>query len=353
VSGRRAAAWACALALLTPTAWAQDTAAPNRAAAVSLHSAAADTLQVRALMQAGEYRLALGWAAHLAGAHPDRGDGAALYGWLLHLGGQTALAVPVVEAAVQRWPDNSPLSWVQAHFGKPGAGWNGPSAPPLLAPVASLEELPAASRVVASATWVDALHALAPLSAIAEGQAMWVRDGLGRTRHVSVERSDATLGLALLRLDAPLAGDAAPLRAPQAPHPGSVAYAAGYAPGDGTPQWPALAFGFLGRVDAPGGAGSGSNDRSLGFALPAATAGGPVFDAAGRWVGVASAHRGDASRFIPIPALRALLGDGPATVSADEKPARLAADAVYEIAMRLALQLILRQTPWNTAPSTP
>ena len=223
--------------------------------------------------------------------------------------------------------------------------------------MALLDEVPAGAEVVASATLLDAGHAVAPLVAVDRGSAMWVRDGLGRTRRVTLERSDAAHGLALLRLGSPLAADvsaldsseAAPLRTAREPFAGSVAYAAGYAPGDGAAQWPTLSLGFLGRADAAGTAG----DRPLGFALPAGTGGGPVFDAAGRWVGVAAAGATDAPRFIPLSALYALAGDPPAAGPAEDKPVRLSADAVYETAMRVALQLILRQTPWNGAPSPP
>ena len=78
---------AAVLLATLPAARAQDALPPISPAIVLQHSAATDALQVRALMQEGHYQQALGWAAHLSGAHPGQGDGAALYGWLLHLGG--------------------------------------------------------------------------------------------------------------------------------------------------------------------------------------------------------------------------------------------------------------------------
>ena len=61
-------------------------------AAGMLHAADTEMGLVRAYMQAGDYRRALSFAAHTAGAHPEDISGLGLYAWLLHLGGQPAVA---------------------------------------------------------------------------------------------------------------------------------------------------------------------------------------------------------------------------------------------------------------------
>jgi len=56
---------------------------------------------VRSQMQMGEYRRALAFASHTAGAHLEAPAAAALYAWLLRAGGQHAYATLVLEAAFQ------------------------------------------------------------------------------------------------------------------------------------------------------------------------------------------------------------------------------------------------------------
>src|SRR5262245_50357527 len=60
------------------------------------HAADAEIGLVRAYMQAGEYRRALNFAAHTAGAHPDPA-GKAIYAQLLDAGGQDAIAARLVK----------------------------------------------------------------------------------------------------------------------------------------------------------------------------------------------------------------------------------------------------------------
>ncbi len=51
-------------------------------------------------MQAGEYRRALSFGAHAAGAHRDFPAATALYAWLLYVGGQDAFAARRLDAAL-------------------------------------------------------------------------------------------------------------------------------------------------------------------------------------------------------------------------------------------------------------
>ena len=60
-----------------------------------MHAADTEIALVRGHMQAGDYRRALAFGAHTAGAHLDVVGGSLLYVWLLHAGGQLiGLALP-------------------------------------------------------------------------------------------------------------------------------------------------------------------------------------------------------------------------------------------------------------------
>ncbi|MBC8055951.1 MAG: hypothetical protein H7Y61_05185, partial [Rhizobiales bacterium] len=73
-------------------------------AAMMLHAPDTEMGLVRAYMQAGEYRRALAFCAHTAGAHLESASPAALYAWLLRAGGQKAVADRTLDAALARSP---------------------------------------------------------------------------------------------------------------------------------------------------------------------------------------------------------------------------------------------------------
>ena len=82
-------------------------------AALILHAADTEIALVRAYMQGGDYRRALAFGAHTAGAHLDVVGGSALYAWLLHAGGQSAIAQRLIDEAQGRAPLRGPrLSWL-------------------------------------------------------------------------------------------------------------------------------------------------------------------------------------------------------------------------------------------------
>jgi hypothetical protein len=123
--------------------------------------------------------------------------------------------------------------------------------------------------------------------------------------------------------------------APRDPFPGSPGFAVVYvATPDAAPAWPLLHAGFIGAPD--GGAGL----LKLGIEVPAGAQGGAVFDAGGRFAGVAVPDPDRRDRLLPVSALRhefgALLG-----VVADQGAARRASvDGIYESAMPITLQVI-------------
>jgi hypothetical protein len=173
---------------------------------------------------------------------------------------------------------------------------------------------------------------------IGDARSIWVRNGLGQTAVARVVGAatvaSTTPTLLRLELEPPLpcpAGIPAPEREPFAGSPG---YTLEYAPGAGPePAWPLLRQGFLGRPLAQPG------DRLLGIDAPAGPRGGPVFDAQGRLAGVALRGKDGRDRLLAA----AVLGEdfaSPASGAAPPAP-RAAVDEVYELGLRLALQVLV------------
>jgi hypothetical protein len=262
------------------------------AAAAQEHAADIELGIVRSLMLGGHYRRALAFAAHTAQAHPGAPEGARLYAQLLDVGGHSALAARVRPA------DTAPAAKL---------------APPL-----------------ATGVLIDAgRHALLPLRALrdataSEANAIELRDGHGRALAARVVQRDATLGLALLRLDTAQA-DAPPLAwAAKDAFPGSPAHAIA-ATADELP-WPRLRSGFIGT-------------GALGIDLAGGAAGGAVFDNTGRATGVSLTGDDGAPRLIPVSALRRWLGGLLGNNAADSASTPAPLDAIYETALRSTVLL--------------
>lgn len=344
------AAWGLGFALLSATAVAHEAARPEVAALLQRADAAlaagrADDAQaayeqaaalqhaahievgwVRARMQAGGYRQALAFAAHAAGAHPDEPEGALLYAHLLSTGGQAAAAQDVLARARRRLPDEPTLKAGLAACPTPGGG--APSTewqPPRLG-----EAVPAGAAVIGSALLLDdARHAIVPL-ALVEGDApLWVRNGLGRAQRAEVLSRDAETGTAQLRLAAPLDAPAPLSRVPREAFPGSPAFVSGYRADAGAhARWPQLCAGFLGSAPRNGGA------RRLGIGVEDGSVGAPVFDSAGRLVGLVGPPAAEGATLLPA---RVLAG-----ITAVPEAGPLAIDELYERSLRSSLQLITR-----------
>ena len=306
-------------------------------AAAQRHSPDIETGLVRAQMQAGEYRRALAFAAHTAGAHPFDGNGIALYGWLLYVGGQPVLAHQLLGAAAQRLPGDpavaATLERTQA-VAPPSVG----SAPPrfrfpLRGPTPGSD-----ARWVGSATSVgDGQLALVPLAWLEGAQTIWLRDCTGGTYPAELVKREPQIGLALLRLMGVEAGVKSVPAARREAFAGSPAFAFGHvAPAAGMPPWPVMTLGFLAMPRAVQGA------RPLGFDLSSSSPGGPVFDSSGRWIGVTLPNADGTASLVSAAAARALWEPGEAAGAAPERVTpRIAVDELYEAASRLTLQVIV------------
>lgn len=308
------------------------------------HAADSEMGLVRAHMQAGQYRRALAFGAHTAGAHLDVVGGAALYAWLLHLGGQEAVARRLLTEAQARAPLQPLVAGVtrQLAFPVPRAGGAMLEPPARLAPYGPVPGMPVRVAVVASATLVGDGHlAIMPAQAVAASSRYWVRNGLGQGSAARVASVDRVHGVALLRLDVPLPTPALS-RAPGDAFPGSVSFAAEYplSP-DATPAWPVMKAGFMGQATD----GQGERLLDLGLA-PGSPHGGPVFDHAGRLAGVA-VRAARASRVVGARKLLRLFG-GQIGLPVSTAAGKQAPDALYEPALQLTLQVIRRTGPAGT-----
>jgi hypothetical protein len=311
------------------------------AAALLAHSADTEMLQVRAMMQAGDYRHAVAFAAHTAGAHVDEGIAPnALYAWLLYLGGQGSFATRMLDEALAREPGNELAQEVKGRMGH-----DTPPASPLwfepphrLAPYpVSLKGKgpPAEAEVRGNGVlWEKGQQALVPMSAAGDGTLLWVRNGLGQTVPARSIKHLPELQLALLQLQAPLPLGPAAL-AIRDPFAGSAGSVADYPlEENGAPAWPRLHPGFL------GGMSLSSPVRRLGIALPSGPRGGPVFDGSGRLAGIAMNGSSGQDILVTVSQLRMTLGTSAAAPPGAASAAPMPLEESYEAAMQLALQLI-------------
>jgi tetratricopeptide (TPR) repeat protein len=321
----------------------------ERAAALR-HVAAAEWGLVRAWMQAGDYRRALAFAAHAAGAHPDVVAGAGLYAWLLNIGGQPAIARQTLDEALKRHPQHDLLAATAARLEQPARG---PAASLLIgatrqAPHAALA-LPASVRAMASGVLhSDGLRAIVPSQPlVAAGESLWLRDAMGRTSPARLARLRREWGLAELVLEAPLGHPTIRLElAARDAFPGSPELAVEFAAAPDQrpePEWPLLHTGFVGAWQA-------GPRYALGAALASSGAhGGPVFDRAGRWIGLAMRGAGDRPALLAASALQEAWPELPVADAAVPAPG-LSPDQVYERAMACAVQLLVLP-PSATAPA--
>ena len=320
---------------------AGDTAAAQQAfdrAAVMVHAPAVEMGQVRADMQAGDYRRALTFASHAAGAHRNVPGGTALYAWLLHLGGQGVYAQRLLDDALARAPEDAALLAARDQMARP---W--PQLQPVLlqpplraAPHATGATPPPGARLAGTALLAgDGRSALAPAALVPAGSRLWLRNGMGQTVAATARPSPSDARLLLLQLDSPLPVVPGLVASARAPFAGSPGYTVEHGQGDqAQAAWPVLRQGFFARPSAAGG------ERPLGIDVPAGPRGGPVFDAFGDLAGMAVSVPGGADWLIAAANLGPELGL-PTGPPPDGQRPRAAVDAVYEAGLRITLQLLV------------
>lgn len=318
----------------------------QRAASMA-HAAEIECSIVRAQMQAGDYRRALAFGAHAALAHRDRPAAACLYAWLLHAGGQGVQAQRLLDEALAQRPGDAWLAGARAALAVP---WPRPlpallAAPWRHAPYAhGTDGASTAPLRLAGTALLDegGRSAIVPAASI-DGRAAprarcWVRNGLGRTVRANVQAPPAGAPVAWRRLQLE---EALPwpedLRfAERAPFAGSPLSVLSYAPQTDTadPAWPLLRQGFFGRPDA-----SGALAR-LDVDLPPGAGGSAVFERKGRLAGLVVDAGDGVPRILPASSW---CGAKPAepTSAASPPAAAPTPDALYELGLRIALQLLI------------
>jgi|GEM_PF-501250 len=349
-------------------------------AAGMLHAADTEMGLVRAYMQAGDYRRALSFAAHTAGAHPEDISGLGLYAWLLHLGGQPAVARQLLDQTLtqvrpsqREAPSVRLLAEVSQRLQAQRLALDGAMLqPPMrLAPMAH-GAVPAEQARVAGAAWLlpDGQHALVPLAAMpleAPGTRLWLRNGLGRTVQATPEKAFPDIGLRLVHLREPLADpkDEAVAALWQVPardaFPGTPAVVMSHARSpQASAAWPLLSVGFLGApVPAPAFEAASAPPamsaspaqpapqpvpvswRRLGIPLPEGQGASPVLDMAGRLLGLAVPVPDGAQLVVPISRLRQVVGERFGQVSSEPTGQRQPVDQLYEGLLRATLQAIV------------
>lgn len=336
-------------------------------AAFILHAADSEIALVRSYMQAGQYRRALAFGAHTAGAHLDVVGGSALYAWLLHSGGQHAAAKRLLDEAASRAPNDSFIQSVQQQLvsGNLSASNDMLAPPTRLAPYGSTFGLPSSARVVSSAVLLPGdlqgmgSFALMPLASLAPRQpitsatnargssTLWVRNGLGQLSRATVEKEVASLGVVVLRLATPLTlPDGLALSADN-PFAGSAGYTIDYPTAPAAQPlelaWPQMHIGFVGGMAMPDN--PTSDVRLLGINLAAGPRGGGLFNAAGQFAGLSlPGANGMPDLLVTIGQLRQALGTSAAIFGLAQaaQPAAdpIPADKIYEASLKNTLQVI-------------
>jgi S1-C subfamily serine protease len=309
-------------------------------AASLAHAADAELGLIRTLMQMGQYQHAIAYAAHTAGVHLDETAGAALYAWLLHVGGQSRIAAIFLDRARERAPGDAMLHRANTLLKSPTAM---PDAE-LLDPPARFapynvgsDTIPATARTIASGVVIErGRKVLTSAAVLGSAERVWVRNGLGRSSAAKFVRTLSDADLAELELEEPM-HDAHVSVPARTPYPGSPGFTVEFAaPGDAAPAWPVLRVGFLGRMDPdhPG-------IYALGIAVPPGPRGGPVFDAAGRLIGVAVKDHTDRDILVSIARVgRSLSGDW-GDISKTAATERIGVEEIYERALANTVQVIV------------
>ena len=303
------------------------------------HAAQPEVGLIRTYMQRGEYRRAIAFAAHTAGAHPEASAGCGLYAWLLHVGGQAQAAALTLARARLRLPKDSLLLAIEASLKSLAALPGLAPADQLFGPVSpGSATIPKTAQVLGSGVLANqGRTVLAPADNVAASQQLWVRDGLGRVTAARLAKRFGQSGVVELEVATPFATteDGSQIQvAGRDPFPGSAGYLVEFASSnDAAPSWPALHLGFIGQLAPDEGR------YKLGINAPGAARGGPVFDSAGRWIGMSIKGAGREDRLVVISELQrlgAIAADG----SALERARPMPVDEVYERALRVTVQLI-------------
>ena len=250
---------------------------------------------VKAALQAGEFRKAMSWATLVAGEHKDSAEAVRLLAYMQDRIGRSEHATTLLKESAATSGSLSP-------------------APPRV----HFEPFPAEGRhilstgnglIVDNGTRVLTYSGVIPEAA----GALYVRNGLGKVRRAEREPG-ATRDIVKLRLAESFApATAFPREQFIAPEGTRFCFALGYGPlTDPRSIYPAVAPGIVFRADA-----GVANLMQVTSAIGAGNAGSPIFDARGRFMGVAV---GNGDIVIGGKNLRRQVGQGTFAIRITEPP---------------------------------
>lgn len=323
-------------------------------AAQMTHAADTEMLQVRAMMQAGNYAQAASFAAHTAGAHIDEGLApTAIYAWLLTIGGQKDFAERMLNDAISRDPSDRmalEVKHLMEDEGKPPSAYL-LTPPHRLAPYITNignSKVPSTKAVIKSngVLWNGGQEALVSLLPSDLKSRLWVRNGLGQTVKATPLKQLAQTDIFLLKLGTPLAMGPAAWTVSD-PFPGSAGYVSVYPPVENSsPSWPRLYPGFL------GGPSLKSPVRRLGISLPTGQSGGAIFDSSGKLAGITVTTKGQSETYLTVSDIRKNLGLPNERIVSHSSGLSTGMEQIYESAMRSSLQVIVESAAEHTLKKT-
>jgi hypothetical protein len=306
----------------------------EQAASIS-HTAESEIGLTRTFMQRGEYRRALAFVAHTAGAHSDASAGTALYAWLLHLGGQTQIAALTLKRARERTPEDALLAATEAALGAPTSY---APATDLFSPLLTgSAAVPSTARRLASGVLVNHGRSVLTVGDVIEaGHSLWVRQSVGRVSRARLARDFGASGIVELELLAALpAAEDELISAARDPFPGSPAFLMAFIGArNAAPVWPTLRVSFLGSP------AMGEARYRLGIDAAGAAQGGPVFDVAGRWIGMSMGDADGTHGLVLASELRRLGAIAHLAAGATDVTRAMPLDEVYERGLRIAVEVL-------------
>jgi hypothetical protein len=202
---------------------------------------------------------------------------------------------------------------------------------------AGADKIPASARTAASGVVIDGgRKVLTSAAALGRAPRIWVRNGIGASSPASFVRTLPDSDLAELELERPLQ-DARIAMSARPPYPGSPGFTLEFAaPGDASPAWPVLRLGFLGPTEPlhPG-------IYAIGIDMPIGARGGPVFDGAGRLIGIAVKDQAGRDKLVSIARADQALSGNQREDSKSEATEPIGVDEIYERALVNTVQVIV------------
>lgn len=296
--------------------------------ASNFHSEELELAMVQTLMQAGEYRNALGIAAHIQAEHQDFSDATLMYAWLLAIGGQAQPAKKLLTSSLEKHP-HPDLKRILTQLNSGQLNSTAfTSANMQLHPVPS-ENPVIKNKFLGTGIIVDAKYILVNRSSLAKHKNFIVRDSLGHVFNAEIDNTFTDEHLARLIIENFITSPGIPKIVDKIPFPGVPVYTAGFTH-DAKPNWPQLAVDILGSPIEGKEKLYSLNNQNLAY-------GTGIYSLSGLLVGIVVSD-GSTTRKV-----RMLVNDSIKNNVITTSAIRMPADQVYERSMKTTLQLFADQ----------